>query len=302
MKLSVSKSFDTRVEKSERVLEVAEAFGLGLTDKKFVVYENLEVELLPGDVVYVTGQSGSGKSLLLRDLATQLRDAGQHVYDIADVPMLDMPLVDQIGSDTNEALALLSQAGVTDAYLFVRNPAQLSDGQKYRFKLAKLIESGAQVWIADEFAAVLDRDTAKVVSYNIAKAARAANAILLVATTHTDLREYLGASVTIEKLYGTRVDVRQYAWSKDEERVVLPPEPEKPIKERKVREKKPKEEPTYRPNPENITEVIRTYKGKDKIGVMKNGKFVPNKVVRDGTKRVARKPKQHDGHEVPTAE
>lgn len=222
MKLTVSKSFDTRVDKSERVLEVAEAFGLGLTNKQFVVYDNLEVEMLPGDVVYVTGQSGSGKSLLLRDLSAKLTEAGMRVYDLADVPMHERPLVDQIGTDTNHALELLSKAGVTDAYLFIRNPAQLSDGQKYRFKLAKLIESGAEVWIADEFAAVLDRDTAKVVAYNIAKAARAAGAILLVATTHTDLREYLGASITIEKLYGTRVDVRRYAWSKEDERIELP--------------------------------------------------------------------------------
>ena len=269
MKLKVSKSFDTRVDKSPRVLEVAEAFGLGLTDKKFVVYENLEVDIEPGDVVYVTGQSGSGKSLLLRDLAAQLRDAGKHVYDLADVPMLEKPLVDQIGDDTNHALALLSQAGVTDAYLFVRNPSQLSDGQKYRFKLAKLIESGAEIWIADEFAAVLDRDMAKVVAYNIAKAARAAGAILLVATTHTDLREYLGASITIEKLYGTRVDVRRYAWSKEDERIDLPTRPEKSDAEPVVR--KPR-------------------KSKDRAGSDNN----------DKPKRVGRKPKPKDGHEVPT--
>lgn len=265
MKLEVSKSFDTRVEKSERVLEVAEAFGLGLTDKKFVVYEKLEVDIEPGDVVYVTGQSGSGKSLLLRDLAAQLRGAGKHVYDLADVPMLEKPLVDQIGGDTNEALALLSQAGVTDAYLFVRRPSELSDGQKYRFKLAKLIESGAEIWIADEFAAVLDRDMAKVVAFNIAKAARAAGAVLLVATTHTDLREYLGASITIEKLYGTRVDVRRYAWSKEDERIELPPAPEPVAKPaRKPRVAKPK--------PDG-----------------------------DKPKRVGRPKKPKDGHEVPAA-
>jgi ABC-type ATPase with predicted acetyltransferase domain len=222
MKLTVSKSFDTRVEKSERVLEVAEAFGLGLTSKKFVVYENLELEVLPKDVVYIEGQSGSGKSLLLRDLADQMRVNGLKVYDIADVPLLDVPLVDQIGRTTEEALKLLSQAGLNDAYLFVRRPNELSDGQKYRFRLAKLIESGAEVWIADEFAAVLDRDTAKVVAHNIAKTARQQGAILVVATTHNDLREYLGASVTVEKLYGTRVDVRRFAWSKEDERIELP--------------------------------------------------------------------------------
>lgn len=48
-------------------------------------------------------------------------------------------------------------AGLNDAYLFVRKPSEMSDGQKYRLKIAKLIESGADVWVADEFGAVLDQ-------------------------------------------------------------------------------------------------------------------------------------------------
>lgn len=61
--------FQTRVEKTPRVLEVAEAFGIGLADSEFVVYDNLDLEVLQGDVIYITGQSGSGKSLLLKELA-----------------------------------------------------------------------------------------------------------------------------------------------------------------------------------------------------------------------------------------
>lgn len=212
MKFTISKAFDTHVEKSERVLEVAEAFGLGLTDKKFEIYKDLEIELDSGDVCYISGQSGSGKSLLLRHLAEQFKLAGKVVYDIADVPLLDKPIVDQIGKNTEEALKLLSQAGLNDAYLFIRKPNELSDGQKYRFKLAKLIESKAEIWVADEFAAVLDRDTAKIVAHNMAKTAKNAGAILLVATTHTDLKEFLGPSISIEKLYGTRVELEKLKW------------------------------------------------------------------------------------------
>lgn len=302
MEFTISKSFNTRVEKSARVLEVAEAFGLGLTDKQFVVYDGLSIRLEPRDVCYVAGQSGSGKSLLLRDIAEQFRQGGVNVYDLADVPLLDVPLVDQIGSTTEEALKYLSQAGLNDAYLFIRKPSELSDGQKYRFKLAKLIESGAEVWVADEFCAVLDRDTAKVVAHNVARVARAHDAILLVATTHDDLREYLGASVTVEKLYGTRVEVKRLGWQLDGEYIELPPEPPKP--EKPVREPKPKREkpaPTYRPNPENIAEVIQTKpNGKERVGVMRDGKFVPNKKVPNGkSKRVASNPKPSDQHEVP---
>ncbi|QNK01678.1 ATP-binding cassette domain-containing protein [Dyella telluris] len=212
MLLRVNKSFDTRVEKSSRVLEVAESFGLGLSDKRFVIYEDLEIEVNDGDILYITGQSGSGKSLLLRDVAQQLREGGKNVISIDEVPLLDVPLVDQIGSDTREALELMSQAGLNDAYVWVRKPSELSDGQRYRFRLAKVLESGANVWVADEFAAVLDRETAKIVAFNISKAARTRGATLVVATTHTDLTKYLGPTLTVEKLYGERVDLTKYEW------------------------------------------------------------------------------------------
>lgn len=285
MKMVISRAFDTRVEKSDRVLEVAEAFGLGLTDRKFVVYENLELEVHGGDVVYVLGQSGSGKSILLRDMAAQLRAEGLNVYDIADVPLLDKPIVDQIGKSTDEALKLLSMAGLNDAYLFIRKPSELSDGQKYRFKLAKLIESGAQVWIADEFAAVLDRDTAKVVAHNVAKTARKLGAMLIVATTHVDLREYLAASVTVEKLYGTRVEVKKYGWHLDGEYVVLPPAPvvpEKPKREPKApKERKPKPAPMYVADPDNPDGVIRDFKGKRDRGMWVDGKFKKTRIKKE---------------------
>lgn len=212
MKLTVSHSFKTRVEKCERVLEIAEAFGLGLNDKDFVLYDNVELDIEQGDIVYITGQSGSGKSVLLRDLKAQLEANTCSVADIADVPMLDTPLINQIGATTDEGVQLLNQAGLGDAYLYCRKPSELSDGQKYRFRLAKLIEGTADVWVADEFAAVLDRQTAKIVAHNIAKAARKRAVTLLVATTHTDLREYLGATLVVQKLYGERVDLSRYTY------------------------------------------------------------------------------------------
>lgn len=212
MKYSITRKFDTRVEKSTRVLEVAEAFGLGLTDKEFVIYDNLEIDVRQGDIVSITGESGSGKSLLLRDLSGQMRASGLIVANIDEVEMKDAPIVDQIGASTEEALKILSMAGLNDAYLFIRKPAELSDGQKYRFKLAKLIESGATVWVADEFAAVLDRETAKVVAHNLAKSARNLKATLMIATTHSDLLPFLGANLSIEKKYGNRVDLTRLTW------------------------------------------------------------------------------------------
>lgn len=207
--ITVDKRFSSRVMQTERVLEVAEAFGLGLEERDFVIYDNLPIEVRRGDVIYITGQSGSGKSLVLREIAKQLGDSDQKVANIDAIELEDRPLIDQIGKDTNDAVRLLSLAGLNDAYLLVRNPGQLSDGQKYRFRLAKVIESGADVWVADEFCAVLDRATAKVVSFNVQRAARKVGATVVVATTHTDLTADLKPSLVVEKYYKEKVSLER---------------------------------------------------------------------------------------------
>lgn len=205
--LTLSKSFATRVDRSERVIKVAESFGIGLDDREFTVFDGLKLSIDQGDVVFVTGQSGSGKSCLLREIAAGLADAGKAVATIDEVEFEECPLIDQIGSTMLEATQLLSFAGISDAYLYIRRPSELSDGQRYRFRLAKLLEQGSDVWVADEFGAVLDRVTAKVVAYNAQKVARKAGKTLILATTHTDMVDELGPDLVVRKRYGDRIEV-----------------------------------------------------------------------------------------------
>ncbi|MGK2895024.1 ATP-binding cassette domain-containing protein [Klebsiella michiganensis] len=207
-KYLINVSFNTRVNKTIRTLEIAESFGLGLDEKEWTLYDNLELDIERGDVVYVTGQSGSGKSVVLRELQRMMAESGKTVSSIDDFVFEDgANVIDQLGKTTSDALGLLSMAGLNDAYLFVRKPSEMSDGQKYRLKIAKLIESGADVWVADEFGAVLDRVTAQVVASNLQRAARAVGATVIVATTHEDLKNALRPSVQITKHYKERVKV-----------------------------------------------------------------------------------------------
>jgi ABC-type ATPase with predicted acetyltransferase domain len=96
----------------------------------------------------------------------------------------DMPLIDNVGGSFDEGLTLLSRVGLNDAFLFVRRFSQLSDGQRYRYSM---IESDKKYWFADEFCSTLDRDTAKIVAFNIQKIAREEGRAVFAATTHTDL-------------------------------------------------------------------------------------------------------------------
>jgi ABC-type ATPase with predicted acetyltransferase domain len=184
---------------------------LGISDfQKHVLYDDVELEIGPKDIVYLTGDSGSGKSVLLDAVVRDLNP--QEAARMSDVEVdPEKPLIDTVGGSVEEGLKLLSKVGLNDAFLFVRRYSQLSDGQKYRYRLAKLIESGAQWWIMDEFCATLDRETAKIVAYNVQKLARKLGKAVVAATTHTDLFEDLAPSVHIHKRFGKEIEVKYYS-------------------------------------------------------------------------------------------
>ncbi|KAA5604418.1 ATP-binding cassette domain-containing protein [Roseospira marina] len=209
----IQKSFTTSVDRTPRVLEIAEAFGIGLSDKQFTIYDGTKIEIEPGDVVYITGQSGSGKSLLLKELKRLMTADGLKVADLGDVVLEDKPVIELVGPNTFKATDILAKAGISDAYIYLRKPSELSDGQRYRLRLAKLIESDADVWIADEFGAVLDRTTAKVIAFNMQKVARQAGKTLMIATTHTDLTDELGPNVQVNKLFQARVAMEEGSYT-----------------------------------------------------------------------------------------
>jgi ABC-type lipoprotein export system ATPase subunit/GNAT superfamily N-acetyltransferase len=208
-KFTFNITYETATQTTPRTTAVAEAFGLGVDEtQKFTLYDNVKLKIGPKDVVYITGDSGSGKSVLLRAFK---QDLGEEAIDMASVqPDLGKPIIDTVGKDFSEALELLSKAGLNDAFLFVRRFGELSDGQKYRFKIAKLMESCKQWWFADEFCSVLDRDVAKIVAFNLQKVARLLGKAVVVATSHGDLFGDLRPSVHVHKRFGGEISVKYY--------------------------------------------------------------------------------------------
>jgi ABC-type transport system involved in cytochrome c biogenesis ATPase subunit/GNAT superfamily N-acetyltransferase len=201
--------YKTSVPLTDRTIAVSEAFGLGIDeDKEHVVLDNVQLKIGSKDIVYITGDSGAGKSVLLRALK---KDLGDEAVDINDIQVdSSKPLIETVGRTVEEGLELLSKVGLNDAFLFLRTYDELSEGQKYRYRIAKLIESHAQWWILDELCSTLDRDTAKIVAYNLQKLARQQGKAVLAATTHTDLFEDLSPSVHIHKRFGKEISIRYF--------------------------------------------------------------------------------------------
>jgi ABC-type ATPase with predicted acetyltransferase domain len=116
---------------------------------------------------------------------------------------------------------LLAAAGLSEARLLLRTAAELSDGQRYRFRIATALaqcgmrnsecgipsktrpfiphsEFHTPNWIAlDEFSAPLDRTLAKVVAFNLRKLATRTGVGVLAATTHDDVLDDLNPDLVV---------------------------------------------------------------------------------------------------------
>lgn len=184
---------------SERSAAVMRMFGL-TTDRLAGggCTVNCQLEISEGDIVYITGPSGAGKSVLLRELEKAV-PASERVnlnrIELAE----DKSVIDCINGDFVEGLKVLSIAGLNDAFCVLNRPANLSDGQKYRFRLAVALSSGAKYIFADEYCSELDRITAAVISYNIHKYAKRTGVTFILASSHEDILLDLAPDVLVVK-------------------------------------------------------------------------------------------------------
>ncbi|WP_437229946.1 ATP-binding cassette domain-containing protein [Planctomicrobium sp. SH661] len=184
--LNVSHRFLPK-QNSTRASLVMDHFGIDFEQGEHVIARDLQLPLKSGQVALFTGESGSGKSSLMRQAAAELRDRGDRVIDLDELTWDDRILVDLLPLPLEASLQLLSACGLGEAHLMLRTPAELSDGQRYRFRLALALSQRPDWIIADEFTATLDRRLAKMIAFNLQKTASRSGTGFLLATTHDDV-------------------------------------------------------------------------------------------------------------------
>ena len=99
---------------------------------------------------------------------------------------------------------MLSTAGLNDCFCILNQPVNLSEGEKYRFRLAMALAAEKKFIFADEFCSELDRITASSVSHKIRQYADKTGTTFILASSHSDMLLDLAPDVIVRKdLSGT---------------------------------------------------------------------------------------------------
>lgn len=176
------------------------------------LFNHLDFGLQPGTLLHVRGRNGTGKTTLLRALCGllapedgEIRWRGENIRELREDYNRDLLYFghlngikgDLTGAENLRVAATLDDDDASDDSLwtalehiglkgFEDLPTRmLSQGQKKRVALARLIVSGAPLWILDEPFTALDLDAVELLQGLIA--AHVANGGMAVLTTHQEV-------------------------------------------------------------------------------------------------------------------
>lgn len=176
-------------------------FGLATFAKPQTLVESTRVQLEPGRLILILGPSGSGKSTALAKIERQF--AGGCMVERVGFPQ-ERAIVDRIapGATLGEALSILSSCALGEPHLWLRRFKELSDGERFRARLARAIglhayRRGSAPLLCDEFCSVLHRRAAKAISLNLRKTVRRRNLSVVVACSNDDILSDLQPDVIV---------------------------------------------------------------------------------------------------------
>ncbi|MEE4279017.1 MAG: cytochrome c biogenesis heme-transporting ATPase CcmA [Halieaceae bacterium] len=178
------------------------ARGLGIERAGRLLFSDLDLDLLPGEIVHLRGANGAGKTTLLRILAglsrfgfegkvSRPQPALYLGHQSAVKPLLTPrenlrwhPSGEQFG-DAGALEAALDSVGL---YGYEDTPAgQLSAGQQRRVDLARLHLSERPLWLLDEPFTAIDVQGVARLQQRFARHAAGGGAVLLTSHQSLDL-------------------------------------------------------------------------------------------------------------------
>lgn len=136
----------------------------------------------------VVGPSGSGKSSIGRKIFE-----GVEIHDPTGGWSANKPIIDDIapGADFNDVTAALSAVGLGSVPSWLRPFGALSNGEKFRADLARVVCTAPERVVIDEFTSVVDRQIAKIGALAFSKAWKRTGGKAVLLSCHYDVLDWL---------------------------------------------------------------------------------------------------------------
>ncbi|NQU76622.1 MAG: GNAT family N-acetyltransferase [Planctomycetes bacterium] len=178
------------VRNSFRVRQVAGLFDVPLGENS-VASERFLVEVPDGSEPWqigaIVGPSGSGKSTVAQ------KAYGDAVHREQDWPA-DKAVIDGFGDLPIKTIThVLTAVGFSSPPAWINPYSVLSNGEKFRCNLARVLLSQQELVVFDEFTSVVDRTVAKIGSAAVSKAVRSGRVAkrFVAVSCHYDILEWL---------------------------------------------------------------------------------------------------------------
>ena len=203
-----------------------------ISNGEVVVVDHLDLTILPGEFVYLTGKVGSGKTSIIRTLIGENPPLGGEArvgnFDLTNLKRKQIPYLRRSLGVVFQDFQLLMDRTVEDNLRFVleatdwkdkgeiaeridrvlgavglqhkayKMPHQLSGGEQQRAAIARALLNEPSLILADEPTGNLDEDTARGIMKLLFEINRHGTAILMVTHNQLLLRMFPARVLTLE--------------------------------------------------------------------------------------------------------
>ncbi|MAA97762.1 MAG: ABC transporter ATP-binding protein [Stappia sp.] len=171
---------------SYRAARVKSLFNVD-TGANVEISAELPIETGGWSIGLVVGPSGSGKTSIGREIFGQ-----GAFYEPAGWPA-DAPVIDAIapGGSFDDVTAALAAVGLGSVPVWLRPYHVLSNGERFRADLARIVSERPARVVIDEFTSVVDRQIARIGAHAFSKAWRRTGGQAVLLSCHRDIIDWV---------------------------------------------------------------------------------------------------------------
>lgn len=198
--------------------------GVELHRNNIVVLKDINLSVAPGELVYLTGKVGSGKSSFLKSLYAEIPIAAGSAEvlgrDMTSIRRREIPFLRRDIGIVFQDFRLLTDRNVYDNLMFVLNatgwkdkdekvdrieqvltevgmlnksykmPLELSGGEQQRIVMARAMLNNPKLILADEPTGNLDPETGSRIMMRFHEIAESGTAVIIATHNHSLLKQY----------------------------------------------------------------------------------------------------------------